>query len=140
MIGFNPNQVYKLEDLVFYFPKHRAITPFLLLKDSYNNYDVLKLARNGMDKNYFIYSVSTASNISIEQSQCSMEVLTLEKDVFKTSPSTLMNFDFTNFKFAVQTSVLEEISKTLANNYRQIDELTKMNIEIYQAIEEASKL
>ena len=139
MIGFNPNQVYNLEDLIFYFPKNRNITPFLLLKDSYETKDVLKLAKSGMDKNYIIYSVSIDSGLSAKNGYIDMSVLTLENDIIKTSPKIQISLNFDNFMIAKRTSILDEISRNLASTYQKIEELTKMNIEIYQNIEEASK-
>lgn len=139
MIGFNPNQVYNLEDLIFYFPKNRNITPFLLLKDSYETKDVLKLTKSGMDKNYIIYSVSIDSGLSAKNGYIDMSVLTLENDIIKTSPKIQISLNFDNFMIAKRTSILDEISRNLASTYQKIEELTKMNIEIYQNIEEASK-
>ena len=139
MIGFNPNQVYNLEDLIFYFPKNRNITPFLLLKDSYETKDVLKLTKNGMDKNYIIYSVSIDSDISAKNGYIDMSVLTLEDDIIKTSPKTQISLNFDNFMIAKRTAILDEVSRNLASTYQKIEELTKMNIEIYQNIEEANK-
>lgn len=139
MIGFNPNQVYNLEDLVFYFPKNRNITPFLLLKDSYETKDVLKLTKCGMDKNYIIYSVSIDSGFSAKNGYIDISVLTLENDIIKTSPKTQISLNFDNFMIAKRTSLLDEVSRNLASTYQKIEELTKMNIEIYQNIEEARK-
>lgn len=139
MIGFNPNQVYNLEDLIFYFPKNRNITPFLLLKDSYETKDVLKLTKSRMDKNYIIYSVSIDSGLSAKNGYIDMSVLTLENDIIKTSPKIQISLNFDNFMIAKRTSILDEISRNLASTYQKIEELTKMNIEIYQNIEEASK-
>ena len=139
MIGFNPNQVYNLEDLIFYFPKNRNITPFLLLKDSYEIKDVLKLTKSGMDKNYIIYSVSIDSGISAKNGYVDMSILTLEDDIIKTSPKTQISLNFDNFMIAKRTYILDEISRNLASTYQKIEELTKMNIEIYQNIEEANK-
>lgn len=139
MIGFNPNQVYNLEDLIFYFPKNRDITPFLLLKDSYEIKDVLKLTKSGMDKNYIIYSVSVDSGLSAKNGYINMSILTLENDIIKTSPKTQISLNFDNFMIAKRTSILDEISRNLASTYQKIEELTKMNIEIYQNIEEANK-
>lgn len=139
MIGFNPNQVYNLEDLIFYFPKNKNITPFLLLKDSYETKDVLKLTKSGMDKNYIIYSVSIDSSISAKNGYVDMSILTLEDDIVKTSPKTQISLNFDNFMIAKRTYILDEISRNLASTYQKIEELTKMNIEIYQNIEEANK-
>ncbi len=139
MIGFNPNQVYNLEDLIFYFPKNRNITPFLLLKDSYETKDVLKLTKSGMDKNYIIYSVSIDSGFSAKNGYIDMSILTLENDIIKTSPKTQISLNFDNFMIAKRISILDEVSRNLASTYQKIEELTKMNIEIYQNIEEANK-
>ena len=139
MIGFNPNQAYNLEDLIFYFPKNRNITPFLLLKDSYETKDVLKLTKSGIDKNYIIYSVSIDSGVSAKNGYIDMSILTLEDDIIKTSPKTQISLNFDNFMIAKRTAVLDEVSRNLASTYQKVEELTKMNIEIYQNIEEANK-
>lgn len=139
MIGFNPNQVYNLEDLVFYFPKDKNITPFLLLKDSYETRDVLKLTRCGVDKNYITYSISLDSSLSSKNGYIDMSILVLERDMIKTSTATQISLNFDNFMIARRAYVLDEISRNVAATYQKIEELTKMNIEIYQNIEEARK-
>lgn len=138
MIGFNPNHVYNLEELTFYIPKTRNITPFLLIKDSETK-DVLKLSKNGMDKNYIIYSISINNSISTRNGSINMSLLTLEGDIIKTSSVDQINLNFDNFMIARRTAIFDEISRNLAATYQKIEELTKMNIEIYQNIEEARK-
>lgn len=133
-LNFNPNQSYNLEDLNFYLPK-KNITPFLLIEDSKGNKDILKLTQHSVDKSYFIYSVSLENSTILYSGNCSVSIVILDNDILKsTSLSLYLNVE--NFKIARQIYLIEGINKEVLNAYKKIEEMTKMNIEIYTSIEE----
>lgn len=139
LISFNINQPYQLEELVFYIPrKLKNITPFLLIKDTEDKKDILKLTQISTDRNYNIYSVSLENSITVKEGISAITLMLLERNLFKSvSSSIILKYD--NFVTAKQIGIIENLSKQIIVMYNKIEELTKMNIEIYKEIEEANK-
>lgn len=136
LVQFNPNNVYQLDELIFYIPKSRFnITPFLLIKDAEGNKDVLKLKQSGADRIYNIYSVSLDNNIVLKHGKAILSVLLIEEQILH-SRSCEIYLDYENFTAAQQIKLIQDISDDIAKKYRQIFEMTQMNIDIYQSIEE----
>ena len=52
------------------------------------------------------------------------------------STSTSIYLDVNNFKIARQIYLIEGINKEVLNAYKKVEEMTKINIEIYKSIEE----
>lgn len=139
LISFNTNQAYQLEELVFYIPRQlKNVTPFLLIKDSNDKKDILKLTQISTDRNYIIYSVSLENNIVVKEGLSAMTLMLLERNLLKSvSSSIILKYD--NFVLGKQINIIENLSKQVMLMYKKIEELTKMNIEIYKEIEEANK-
>lgn len=139
LISFNINQAYQLEELVFYIPRQlKNVTPFLLIKDSNDKKDILKLTQISTDRNYIIYSVSLENSIAVKEGLSAMTLMLLERNLFKSvSSSIILKYD--NFILGKQINIIENLSKQVMLMYTKIEELTKMNIEIYKEIEEANK-
>ena len=136
LISFNPNQAYQLEELIFYIPrKLKNVTPFLLIQDSDDKKDILKLTQISTDRNYIIYSVSLENRIAVKEGLSAITLMLLERNLFKTvSSSIILAYD--NFTLAKQINIIEDLSKQIVIAYKKIEELTKMNIEIYKSIED----
>lgn len=133
LIGFDPREVYQLNELKFYIPKKTNITPFLLIKNLKEEKEILKLTQRGSEKNYNIFYVPIEQTISINKGNCSIALIDVESDfILSTFQTISLNFD--DYKIGNQLYLIEELSKNIILTYKQIEELTKMNIEIYQNI------
>ena len=136
-VSLNPREIYQLNDLNFYIPrKYRNLTPFLLIKDSEGNKDILRLSHNKSDKIYNIYSVDASNTVRFQNGQFSIALLVLSNNI-EVSDAHLILLDFSNFQIGKQISLIEEMTKSLIATYEKIERMTKMNIELYQDIEEA---
>ena len=56
----------------------------------------------------------------------------------KISDSFDISLDYTSFNFSSQFSVIRAIAADVAEKYNQIDELTKLNINLYKDILEVT--
>ena len=56
----------------------------------------------------------------------------------KISDSFDISLDYTSFNFSSQFSVIKAIATDVAEKYNQIDELTKLNINLYKDILEVT--
>lgn len=136
-IGLNPREVYQLNDLNFYIPKkYKNLMPFLLIKDSEGRKDILRLSHFKNDKVYNVYAVDISNTISLKAGAASIALLILSNNI-EISDSQEMLLDFSNFNIGKQISLVEGFNRNLIAMYEKIEKMTKMNIELYQDIEEA---
>lgn len=133
LISFNPNETYQLNELKFYIPKRIKITPFLLIKNSKGEKEILKLTQRGSDQSYNVFGVSVEQTIAADAGDCSIALINVEDDFIFSNPQKI-SLDFDDYKIGNQLYLIEELSKNVILTYKQIEELTKMNIEIYQSI------
>lgn len=96
---------------------------------------MLKLKQSGADRIYNIYSVSLDNNIVLKHGKAILSVLLIEEQILH-SRSCEIYLDYENFTVAQQIKLIQDISDDIAKKYRQIFEMTQMNIDIYQSIEE----
>ena len=92
------------------------------------------------DENYYIYTVAPEASIAIEDRTCIISIIGILDNnfVFSNSQALLLSFD--NFRLGSRLHLIDELSNNLIITYKQIEELTKMNIDLYQEIKkEANK-
>lgn len=136
-IGLGSKEIYQLDELNFYIPKkHKNITPFLLIKDIEGKKDILKLSQIKKDKVYDIYAVDISNTISLKAGYVSIALLVLSNNIEVSSSEELL-LDFSNFNTGKQISLIEGFNRNLITMYEKVEKMTKMNIELYQNIEEA---
>ena len=139
VLHFDSRMIYQLDELVFYIPtKYKNITPFLLIKDSQGEVDILKLKQTSMDKTYISFSTSLDNKIVVKNGQSELSVLFFNNDLFK-SQTISLNLAYDNFSIAKQIYLIELLSKDIVKKHYQIEEMTKMNIDIYQQLEEGMR-
>lgn len=124
--------------MVFYIPKkYKDITPFLLIKDSKGNKDILKLAYQGMEANYNLYSVSLTNTITISAGAAALVVMLIDSRIMHSSSvNIVLNYD--NFTLGQQIYLIDALSRDIIKKHKQVEEMTKLNISIYQSIEEGA--
>lgn len=106
----------------------------MVIKDTNNKQDILKLQQLGSDRIYDIYSVSLDNAIVVNNGKAVLSVLLMENNIVNSqSIGMILNYD--NFKAAQNIQLIEELSKDIAKKYHQIQEMTKINIDICKDIE-----
>ena len=138
---YNPNEAYNLESLTFYISKKLGndITPFLLIEDSKGVKDIFKLTKENFDRYYNIYSVSLANTICVEAGESTITLLLIGKDSIKSAKESNINISYNNFTIGRQIQFIEEFTKEIRRACSQVEEMTRMNIQIHQEIEEVLK-
>ena len=136
-IGLNPYAVYQLDDLNFYLPKKmRNFTPFLIIKDAEGKKDILRLSHYKNDKVYSIYSADISNTVSLQDGEYYIALLVLS-NTLDVSDAHQIQLSFSNFQIGKQLSLIEGLNRNLTSMYEKVERMTKMNIELYQDIEEA---
>lgn len=123
--------------MVFYIPKtYKNITPFLIIKNLEGQSDIIKLSQTQVDKNYNIFSVALSNSIAIAEGQLTIAILGIDNSKIFSSEAVSLHLSFENYNIGHQIQMIDQLSKEVILAYRKIEELTKMNIEIYEAIEQ----
>ena len=92
------------------------------------------------DNNYIIYTVAPEASILIENGKCDIIIIGISENNLIFSNSQNLSLSFDNFQLGSQLCLIDELSRNVMTAYTQIEELTKMNIDLYQEIKkEANK-
>lgn len=109
----------------------------MLIKDSKDNKDMLKLELKSKDSNYNLYSVSLCNTITVTEGKSSLVVLLIDSKIMHSaSVEIVLNYD--NYTLGQKVYLIDELSRDIVKKYQQVEQMTKMNIDIYQSIEEGA--
>lgn len=136
LIQYNPNRVYQLNDLIFYIPKSNVITPFLIVKDLNGKTDILKLSQIKTDGIYNVFTVASQQILSVAEGTLICSILILTETHSRMSANTTIQISFDNYEIGNKVTLLKDVANEVYDTYKKIEELTKLNITIYEAIEE----
>ena len=96
---------------------------------------MVKLQQTGGDRIYNTFVASLDNSIILKHGKSKVSILLIEDNILH-SQSCELYLDYNNFTMAQQIKLIDGISKDIAKKYHQIYEMTQMNIDIYQSIEE----
>lgn len=96
---------------------------------------MVKLQQTGGDRIYNTFVASLDNSIILKHGKSKISILLIEDNILH-SQSCELYLDYDNFTMAQQIKLIDGISKDIAKKYHQIYEMTQMNIDIYQSIEE----
>lgn len=134
--GFNDEETYALTELKFFIPTQFNYHFYCFLKDT-EQMDVIQLVKIKEEKGYGIYMISTNRGPA---ARCDNLVTlslgyNLNGDII-VSDSFLINLDYSNYNYARQINAIAEVSEDIANKYLRIEEMTKININLFNDIQE----
>lgn len=95
----------------------------------------MKLKKVSYDNSYICYSASLDNKITVSAGKSQISILLFINGTVK-SASREINLSYDDFTMSQRIQFFENVSKDIVNKYYQIEEMTKMNIEIYQQMEE----
>lgn len=111
----------------------------MLIEDSKGVKDILKLTKGSLDRYYNIYSVSLANTVCVEAGESTITLLLISKNAVKTAKESNIYITYDNFTTGRQIQFMEEFTKEIRRACAQVEEMTRMNIQIHQEIEEVLK-
>ena len=79
--------------------------------------------------------VSLTNSIAVATGKSQISIMIIENQVVK-SQSAELNLVYDNFTLAQRIQLFDAVSKDSARKYYQIEQMTQMNIDICQQIEE----
>lgn len=137
MVRYDSCQVYQLDELQLYLPRNTHETGiYFRLIDADRNETVVKLEKTGRDGEYNIYQVSLDNTLSIVEGETEVIVLIFRNNTMKTMNVGKIHITYDNFSVAHRLYLIGELSKDVNLTYRKIEELTRMNLQIYEDVKE----
>ena len=130
-----------LDNLHFYIPKSLEGNFYCRLVDSYDFESMLKLSKSDInDKLYNIYKVSLDNYIACTNGDMQLSILFIDdatKVPFTSNIIKLNNLNCDYIKSIAQLHYIDSLAIDIINKYNKIIQLTEMNINIHQDIQEA---
>ena len=111
----------------------------MLIEDSNGVKDILKLTKGSLARYYNIYSVSLANTVCVEAGESTITLLLISKNTVKTAKESNIYITYDNFTVSRQIQFMEDFTKEIRKSCHQVEEMTKMNIQIHLEIEEVLK-
>lgn len=133
---FSESSQYNLEDILFYVPLNCETNNYAYI----NGTEIVKLELREIATNYRIFSVPLDRSINLENGISTIRLICLDDTEVSISKNDLtINISVDNYNLGNQLSVIEDLSKDITRKYQKIMELTQMNINIYQDMQEVAK-
>lgn len=88
--------------------------------------------------NYDIYQVTLDNHVSIEPGLCQMHFLIMQDNILQSQKIENIYLKYDNFSAANKMFLMDEMTKEMKTICTQVEELTKLNIQLYQDIREAA--
>lgn len=137
---FNVNEVYSLYDLNFYIPTTLSIyKPFVIIEENSSLYDICGLTFDKNNSNYNVYKFEQNQCLRIRTGKCKITIMLIQSgDVqcSKVSKSVEVNLNIDLYKMSHRLYISEQLSSEVTQMYKKILDLTNMNIEMYEKIQE----
>lgn len=128
-----------LSELNFYVPKKfNSHNISLLIQDSLGNINICKLDFVKSVYDYKIYVISNTQKLNIKDGKCKCKFILLNIDMSECviTKGIDLNINTYEYKSAYRLYVSKELESSLSSIYKDISELTNINIEIYKKIQE----
>ena len=135
---------YGLSDIDIFIPNSfNSYNCFLCLINNIGLTDIVPIEFVENSSSYKKYKISYSNPIRINSGETKIKIILVDSEnhsVIISAGNVLCNLDIENYKIGHQMTVISDTNSSIQNMYNKIQELTKMNIDIYEKIVEASKL
>lgn len=138
------SETYDLSDIDFFIPnKFNSFCIFVVLINSVGLTEIIQLNFMENSHQYKKYKITYSNSIRIDSGEIEIKIILVDstsRDVFISSGDKLIcNITVDNYKIARQVAITNELSLSVYELYKKIEEMTEMNIDIYENIMEVSK-
>lgn len=135
---FKNDELYSFSDLFFYVSdRYNNYGVYLIVSNTNNVSDIIQLDYYNCANGYKIYTINYNKKTRIQSGDCKISILLLDNNISQcyTSQSMNVNINIENYQLSHQLCITKEISQTIDSLYNKIIELTNMNINLYEKIE-----
>lgn len=138
---FNKEEIYELSDINIYIPNDQKHTnAYIILKNQQGVYDIIPVELAERTTTHKKYRITYTNTIRISSGEAEIKVLLLDIENNYSSiisDNLICNINIDNYKIAHQTVISEQLCNSIKSMYEKINQLTEMNINIYEKIKES---
>ena len=137
----NHESKIQLSNLKIYTPKYFSFDLFAIIqKNDQNDRNLIKLSNSSeFNKNFNILKASLDNVIMAPEGESQITLFYFENDVLVSTNSLPINIGYENFEQCGKMYFLNQLSEEIAVAYNKIQQLTELNIQLYEDIREVAK-
>ena len=133
------SEIYDLSDINFFIPnKFNSYNVFAILTNSVGLTEIIPLNFIEIVISYKKYKVTYSNSIRVDSGEMEIKIVLVDSnshEVYISSGNRLIcNIAVDNYKIARQVAITNELSLSVYELYKKIEQMTEMNIDIYERI------
>lgn len=137
------SESYDLSDINFFIPnKFNSCNVFIVLINSVGLTDIIPLNFIENSHSYKKYKITYSNSIRVDSGEIEIKIVLVDstsREVCISSGDKLIcNITMDNYKIARHVAITNELSLSVYELYKKIEQMTEMNIDIYERIMEGS--
>lgn len=137
------SESYDLSDINFFIPnKFNSCNVFVVLINSVGLTDIVPLNFIENSNSYKKYKITYSNSIRVDSGEIELKIVLVDsngREIYISSGDKLIcNIAVDNYKIARQVAITNELSSSVYELYKKIEQMTEMNIDIYEKITEVS--
>ena len=139
--NMSQSKIYDLSDINFFIPnKFNSCNVFTILTNSVGLTEIIPLNFIENSHSYKKYKVTYTNSIRVDSGVVEIKIILIDlnnRDIFISCGDRLFcNIAVENYKIARQLAITNELNTTIHELYKKIEQMTEMNIDIYERIME----
>lgn len=137
------SELYDLSDINFFIPnKFNSCNVFTILTNSVGLTEIIPLNFIENSHSYKKYKVIYSNSIRVDSGEIEIKIVLVDSNSHEVCISSgnklICNITVDNYKIARQVAITNELSLSVYELYKKIEQMTEMNIDIYKRIVEVS--
>ena len=133
------SEIYDLSDINFFIPnKFNSYNVFAILTNSVGLTEIIPLNFIENSHSYKKYKVTYYNSIRVDSGEMEIKIVLVDSnshEVYISSGNKVFcNITVDNYKIARQVAITNELSLSVQELYKKIEQMTEMNIDIYEKI------
>ena len=137
------SELYDLSDINFFIPnKFNSCNVFTILTNSVGLTEIIPLNFIENNNSYKKYKVTYSNSIRVNSGEIEIKMVLVDSNSHEVCISSgnkvICNITVDNYKIARQVAITNELSLSVYELYKKIEQMTEMNIDIYERIMEVS--
>ena len=137
------SELYDLSDINFFIPNEfNSCNVFTILTNSVGLTEIIPLNFIENRHSYKKYKVTYSNSIRVDSGEMEIKIVLVDSNSHEVCISSgnkvICNITVDNYKIARQVAITNELSLSVYELYKKIEQMTEMNIDIYERIVEVS--
>ncbi len=141
--NMSQSKIYDLSDINFFIPnKFNSCNVFTILTNSVGLTEIIPLNFIENSNSHKKYKVTYSNSIRVDSGEIEIKIVLVDLNSHEVCISSgnklICNITVDNYKIARQVAITNELSLLVSDLYKKIEQMTEMNIDIYEKIMEVS--